>query len=426
MWGWSQADEAVRARVRWFAARPDFFRLWAGESVSQLGTAITSIALPLVAISTLHATAIEVGAVAAAGQAPPLLFGLLIGSLVDRGRRRPVLIGANLGRAILLGTIPVAAALHMLTMYQLYVVAFVAGTLTVWFGVAYLAFVPSLVPREDLMRANSALELSRSAARIIGPNLGAGLVQTVSAPVAVVGDAVSFLIAAVFSRSIGHAEQRPDRTVRARLWREAAQGLAVVRRSEFLLPLAVSSAIANVAWGAQLAILILYMTRQLGLPAALLGPIFAAGNVGFLIGAAAAQPLAARHGPGRTLVVSQLVSILGAALIPLAGGPVGIAAVLLAAAQFLTVGPLIVYTINATSLRQAVSAGPLAGRVNATMESISWCTAPAGSVLGGWLGQTLGLRPTLVAVVAGLLLALPWTFRSSLRNLRVLPAAPDT
>jgi MFS family permease len=385
----------VRALSGGLWRHPDFLKLWAGQTVSLLGSQVTALALPLTAVLTLEAGPIQMGLLGVAGSAPFLLIGLLAGVWVDRLRRRPILIGADVGRALLLGSIPVAALLGLLRIEQLYLVAFLVGILTVFFDVAYQAFLPALVPRARLVEGNSKLEASRSIAQIAGPGLGGGLVQLVTAPVTLVADALSFLGSALFLALIRAPETAPTSEARASVWREIGEGLRVVLGNRLLRAIAGCTGTWNLFSNVMFAVLVLYATRELGIEPAVLGP-------------------------GRTIVGAALFGSATSLLIPLAQGPAAVVVALLTVAHFL-MGLSVVYNITQVSLRQAIIPDRLQGRMNATMRFLVWGTLPMGSLIGGVLGETIGLRPTLVVGALGSLLASVWLLFSPLRHLRDHP-----
>lgn len=398
-------------------------KLWMAQTISLLGSAITTLALPLIAITLLQASAAQMGILFALGQISPLLVGLFIGVWVDRLPRRPLLIIADLGRAMLLALIPLLSLLHLLQLEMLYLISFLVGMLNVLFGVAASAFLPSLISQEQLVEGNSHLQLSRSATQIAGPNLAGGLLQIVAAPVAIIGDVFSFLCSAWCLSLIKEREHGQISSARSSVWKEIGIGLRVVIHHPILRALAASNLTANVFWSAQTALLLLYMTREIGLPASLIGLIFAAGNVGLLVGTVLARRIVRWIGLGPTLIFAPLVSYLGALLIPLASRPLSLATGLLIAAQFFILAPLIIYEINQVSLRQGCTPEHQQGRVSATMQCISWATVPLGGLLGGWLGEVIGLRTALMVVIIGLWCALPWLVWSPLRTMRVLSSA---
>jgi MFS family permease len=363
-----------------------------------------------VAITVLDASAFQVGLLGTVEFAPFVLVGLPAGVWVDRLRRRPVLIAGDLGRAAALLSIPVAYQLDALSIGQLYAVGFVTGVLTVFFDVAYQSYLPALVEPDQLLEGNSKLEISRSGAQIAGPGLAGGLIDLVTAPVAVLADALSFALSAAFVGAIRRGEAAPQRAPaherRGSMRREMAEGLRYVLGHRLLRPIAACTATANLFNAVVYAVVILYMVRQLGLRPAAIGLVFAAGNVGFLAGAIVSGRLAARTGIGRAIVVGEAVGALGALAIPLA--PRQAAVPLLVAGMAVSTFGGTVYNVNQVSLRQAITPARLHGRMNATMRFMVWGTLPLGSLLGGALGTAIGLRPTLwVGAAGGLVAVLP-------------------
>jgi MFS family permease len=395
---------------------PDFLKLWVGESISLVGSQITSLALPLVAVVVLHAGPLQMGALGAAQYAPFLLFGLIAGVWVDRVRRRPILVWADIGRAALLASIPVSAALGLLRIDQLYVVAFATGVLTVFFDVAYQAFLPSLVRREELVEGNSKLELSRSVAQIAGPGLGGGLVQFLTAPVAVAVDSVSYLSSALSLALIRTTEAPPEsgetRSVRA----EIAEGVRLVLGNPVLCANAGCTGTWNLFSSVIQAVFILYATHDLGLAPATLGVVLAASGPGALLGALVASWSARRLGVGPTIIFGAIVGGLGTLLVAFAGQLPATVALVIAGWFVGGVGGT-VYNITTVSLRQAITPDHLQGRMNATMRFLIWGTIPLGSLLGGALGETIGLGPTLVIGALGVQTSFLWPLFSPLRRL---------
>jgi MFS family permease len=403
----------------------DFMKLWTAETISQLGSQVTLLALPLVAITVLDASAFQVGLLGTVEFAPFVLVGLPAGVWVDRLRRRPVLIAGDLGRAAALLSIPVAYQLDALTIGQLYAVGFVTGVLTVFFDVAYQSYLPALVEPDQLLEGNSKLEISRSGAQIAGPGLAGGLIDLVTAPVAVLADALSFALSAAFVGAIRRGEAAPQRAPaherRGSMRREMAEGLRYVLGHRLLRPIAACTATANLFNAVIFAVVILYMVRQLGLRPAAIGLVFAAGNVGFLAGAIVSGRLAARTGIGRAIVVGEAVGALGALAIPLA--PRQAAVPLLVAGMAVSTFGGTVYNVNQVSLRQAITPARLHGRMNATMRFMVWGTLPLGSLLGGALGTAIGLRPTLWVGAAGGLVAVLPVALSPVRSLAAIADA---
>jgi predicted MFS family arabinose efflux permease len=400
----------------------DFNLLWAGQTVSQFGSEVSTVALPLIAVITLHAGAGQMGVLGALARLPFLLY-LFAGVWVDRVRRRPVLIGTDLARGLVLLVIPVSAALGMLHILVLDAVMLAVMLLTVWFDVAYMSYLPSIVEREQLVDGNVRLEVSRSAAQISGPALGGLLVQALSAPAAVVADAASYGVSALAMTRIRTPEPTPEpadgaaRGVRA----EIAEGLRFVFGHPRLRLLVVCVGVGNLFWALQLAVLILFMSRGLALRPAVIGVVLAAAGPGALIGSLLAGRLLRTVGLGPTLIMALWLFGLAALLVPAAPhGPAGVACLL--AAEFLSALAFQVSSINFVSLRQAMTPGRLLGRVNATFRFVGLGISPLGSLAGGALGTLAGLRPTLLVAALGLLVSPPLLLLSPVRRLREVPA----
>jgi MFS family permease len=404
---------------------PDFMKLWLGQTVSQFGSHITGAALPFVAFLTLGATPVQLGILGAMGSLPILLFGLVAGVWVDRLRRRPILIGADLGRALILGTIPLAAVLGALRIELLYVVAALVGILTVFFDVAYATILPSLVPRRQLVEANSKLGSSSALAEIGGPSLAGFLVQLISAPFAILIDAVSFLVSAAGIGLIRTAEPPPPpRGERQHLGRDIAEGLRLVAGQPILRALA-GSAATSTFFGNFIGVLYsIYCVQELGIPPALVGIMIGLGGVGAFFGTLVTGSVTRRLGVGRSIIGAILFATVINAAIPLAWGPPLLVAGILMATQVIGDIAWPVHSINEQSLRQALVPDRLLGRANASMQFLIGGVAPLGALLGGWLGETIGMRPTLGIAIGGLLLSTLWLIFSPVRTLRAMPAAP--
>ncbi len=407
---------------------PDFRKLWAAQTISFVGSQVTLVALPLTVALSLHASAAQMGLLCAVELAPALLVGLFVGAWVDRLRRRPVLIAADLGRALLLGTIPLTAAFGVLHMGQLYAVAFLAGILSVVFDVAHMSLVPALVPADRLVDGNSKLEVSRSVAMVAGPGCAGFVVQLVTAPLAIMVDALSFLSSAIFLLRIRTREQAPVGPSRRRsILAEVADGLRAVWGQSLLRTMALSLCVFNLFYSMVGAVYVLFVVRELHLAPGTLGLIYAAGSLGFPLGATFAGRVAQRFGVGPAIVWGAGLSDAAFLLMPLAGGSPRSATALLIGAQLLATlgGPLT--AINQLSLRQAITPAAVLGRVNATMRVIALGAAPLGALLAGGLGGVLGLRPTLTIGVLGLQLGFLVLLLSPLRTLRagIVPHAAE-
>ena len=403
--------------------QPDFLKLWAGQAVSEIGSRISRTAVPLTAVLVLGASEFQMGILSGASAATVLIFGLFAGAWADRLRRRPILIAADLGRAAALGSIPLAAALGRLTIGHLYVVAAAAGVLTALFDVAYQAYLPSLVERENLLEGNSKLAMSGAVAEVAGPGLTGVLVEWITAPMAILFDAVSFLCSALSVWLIRKPERRPEPRPEPHLGREIAEGLRAAWSDPLLRALAARTITAAFFLGFPASLYILFVMRDLGLRAALLGVIIAVGGAGSLIGAWFAEGLARRFGSGRTLIGSAAAIGAASLLVPLAHGSAAAAAFLIAAQLGDVAWP--VYTVTETSLRQAVTPDRLLGRVNSAMHLLFWGVLPAGALAGGALAQAIGMRATLALGAAGVLLSALWLVFSPVRSRRLLAAAGE-
>ena len=400
---------------------PEFVKLWVGQTISQFGTQVSQLAIPLTAALVLHASPAQMGLLSALEFAPFLALSLFAGVWVDRTRRRPILIVADIGRAVCLGSIPLAALLGVLRIEQLYVVGLLTGTLTVFFDVAYQAYLPVLISRKHLVDGNSKLEVSRSVAQIAGPGIAGLLVQIISAPVAVAVDAASFVASVVSLLWIRAPEPAPDRRAgpAGALWPELREGLAVVLENPVLRSIAGCTATSNLFGNATQAMYVLYVTRELGLEPAAIGLIYAASGPGALLGALVAGPVARRFGLGATILGSITAAQLGNLLIPLASGPPVPVTAMLMVASFISGVSNPVYNVNQVSLRQAITPDRVQGRMNASMRFIVWGTIPIGALLGGGLAQVFGLSLTIVAMVLCGLAAPAWLVFSPVRRLRV-------
>jgi MFS family permease len=400
----------------------DFRRLWAGQTVSVFGSQVTELALPFAAVLTLHASALQMGFLSAAGMAPWIAFALLVGVWVDRRlRRRWILVAADLGRAAILLSVPVAAAFHVLSLGQLFAVAFAAGCLTLAFNVAWGSYLNVLVPREQLVDGNSKLMGSYATAQIAGPSIAGLLVQAVTAPFAILVDACSFLVSALALRSIRFEE--PERRLEGgtTLRHDLAAGLRFVRDDPLQRAIAGSAATLNFFGLAISAVLVLYAVRELHLSSLLIGLAFAAGAVGALLGTQLAPLLTRRLGAGRTIMLATIGFPPALAIVPLAspGEPRWLLVTILAVAEAVGGVAVMVFDVNGAAVRQAETPEHLYGRTSGAMSFLTQSAKPLGSLFGGAVATAVGLHPTLWICAAGGLLVIPWTVFSPLRERRV-------
>jgi MFS family permease len=400
----------------------DFLKLWGGETVSLFGTQVTVLALPLTAVLTLEASASELGLLNAARFAPFIAVILFAGVWVDHRRRRPILIQTNVGRALLIALVPAAAFLDILRMELLYAVGFLVGVLTVFFDVAYPSYLPSLVGRRQLTAGNSRLEASRSAAEVGGPGVGGLLVQLVTAPFALLIDAISFVFSAVVLSTIRAPEPEPANAERSPAWVAIREGFSFTFANRYLRPIAGEAATFNLFEQTIMTIFVIYAVRELELSAGLLGLIISIGAAGAFIGAVVARYPERRFGLGPTIVGSMLIGCTAPLALPFITGSTPLIVPLFGLTFFVWGLAIAVSNVHVVSLRQASTPDDLLGRMNASYRFFTYGAIPIGALIGGFLGEALGLRETLFVGSGGLLLALLWIVASDVPSLRELPS----
>jgi MFS family permease len=416
------APRAWRLQLPAVLQEPDFRRFWAGESVSMFGDQITLIALPLVAVLELHASAAQMGLLGAAALAPNLLFSLHAGAWVDRhGRRRQVMIGTAIGRAALLATIPVAYAFGELTLGQLYVVGFLTGALSVLFNVSYSTLFVSMVSRERYLQAGSLLHGSRAFSYVAGPSVGGALVQALSAPIAIVVDAVSFVVSALTLRTISPAEPPAARPEPGAI----KSGARWIRDNAIVRSSLLATATINFFNFAFWALFILYVTRELGVQPGALGLVLGAGAVGGVLGAVFASRIATRIGVGPAFVLGSLLFPAPLVLVPLASGPRPVVLGCLFLAEFASGFGVMVLDINIQAIRAAVTPDRLRARVSGAYMVVNYGVRPIGSLVGGLLGAWIGMHTTLWISWAGATAGVIWLLPSPLMRLRELPECEE-
>ncbi|MHB1875668.1 MAG: MFS transporter [Streptosporangiaceae bacterium] len=407
----------------------DFMLLWGGQSVSEIGSAVTVIALPLTAVVALHATTFEVGALTAAGTVSFLLVALPAGMLVDRVRKRRLMLGCDLARTAIIGSVPVAAAFGVLTMAQLFAVALLAGLATVFFDVAYQSYVPVLLDRRRLHDGNGKLGATQAFAQVTGPGLGGALFGVLRAGAMTV-DAVSFAFSAASlalirvrqPRSVGQPRPAGESTPspRGALRAEFLAGLAFVLRHPVLRKIAACTGTANLFGQIAFALEIVFLIRVVHVAPAAAGLLVAVGGIGGILGGMLSGPLSRKIGTARIIWVSMLVFGAVPVVLPLTGpGP---ALAFFPVATFGLGFTATIYNIAQLSYRQLICPPELLGRMNAAMRWIVWGTLPLGGLLGGALGGLVGIRPALWISVIGSWAAALWVVFSPLRRMRDIPA----
>jgi MFS family permease len=400
---------------------PDFIKLWSAETVSQFGTQVSLLALPLAAIDVIHASAFEVAALTTVEFLPFLLVSLPAGVWVDRLPRRPILIAGDLARAALLASIPIAYFFDALTIWQMYAVGFSVGIATVFFDVAYQSYLPALVERPQIIDGNAKLEISRSGAQFGGPGVAGVLIGWLKAPAAILVDAVSFLGSALFILAIRKTETpRHEREARRKMGVELKEGLNYVLRHPYLKNIAACTALFNFFGNLGFAVLLVFARRELHLSPQAIGFAFMFGNVGPLLAAFSANRISTRLGVGRTIILSS--SIGGPTFLFIPFAPHGNAALAVIVPAFLVGGfTNVIYNIAQVSLRQAITPERIQGRMNSVMRFIVWGTIPLGSLTGGVLASQIGLKETLI--VSGIGCCVPFlpVLFSPVRSVREMP-----
>ena len=426
--GWRE-----KGLIPWARARPrmstasslwrnrDFNLLWTGQSVSRIGDQFTGLALPFLAVYVLGAGPAEMGILGAAGTFPFLLFGLLIGVWVDRRQRRSVLLLADLGRGTIIASIAVLGITGTLHLAYLYVQAFFIGVLTVFFDVAYQAYLPSLVERRQLVDANSRLETSNTLASSAGPTLAGAVIELFKAPFAMLFDAASFFVSAATLKAIRVRETTPQPSPGESVLGQIREGLQVVGGDRRLRHIAACTAWSNFFSSAVFAALLFIFLKELGFTAFTLGLLFGFASLGGIAGALLSGKIAKRIGVGPAIIAGALLFSLPT--LPLPFVTEGIALPAITAMMGVSFFGNLLYNINQVSFRQAVVPVRLQGRLNATMRTIVWGTLPLGALAGGALGESIGLRPALIVSLIAGAIAFVFVLFSPVRGIREMPEA---
>lgn len=407
----------------------DFNRLWAAQAVSAFGSSITREAFGYAAVLTMSATPAQMSFLSVARAVPVLLLGLFVGVWVDRLPRRPLLIAADLSRAAILATIPIAALLGQLHLWQLYIVAGLTGILTLLFDVADRSYLPAILPHDQLMEANSRLSLTSSLSEVGGPGFVGLLVQIVSAPFILVLDVFSFLWSALWLSRIRTPEQpsTPEEGHEAHnIWQETREGLSTLWHNAILRALAVAGLLHSFFGWFFGTLYTFFAIRELGLEPGVVGLLISAGGIGALIGATTARRFSRRFGIGRLLVIAAFAITLLELLVPLAAGSFALIIAAMFVAQL--VGDIFweVYIIGENSLRQMTVSSRFIGRVTATTQFLTGGAGPLGALVAGAIATATSARTALFIAVGGFLLAALWLVFSPLAKMKqTLPQEPE-
>lgn len=404
----------------------DFLKLWAGETVSLFGSKISELAIPLLAVLTLQASPTQMGYLLSAQFAPYLLITLFAGVWIDQRRRRPIMLMANVGRAVCLGAIPALYVVGSLRIEHLYVIVFITSFLGVFFELAYQAYLPALIRRDDLVEGNSKLQASASIAQVSGPSIAGVLIDLLSAPTVIVCDALSYLVSSFALMLIQKQEPTPlTRFDRRTMFREIYFGMKALFADPYLRPIAFEAATFNMFSLMTASVLVMYITRELQIGPSLLGFILGAGSIGALVGSMYATSSGRRFGIGQTIIGSMLLACSAPLIVPLISGSLYIVVPALLFSFFISGVGLAVSNVHVISLRQALIPKHLMGRINACYRFICSGTTPFGALLGGSLGNLIGLRSTLLIAAIGTLGATLWVLLSPIPQLRAMPSQSE-
>ena len=414
----------LRRNFRGLWRLPDFRRLWLSLTVTSFGAQITNLALPLTAALMLHATPLQMGILVALEALPFALISLHAGVLLDRVRKLPIVIASDVSRGVALLAIPLCAWRGVLSVEVLYAVGFFCGVQNVVGGAAYQVLIAQMAGRDRLVEANAKITLGETSSALVGPGIAGGLIQLLTAPFAIAIDGVTFLASALMLRRLRMPNDVVPRIARRSMGAEIREGLALVWNNPTLRSLALVAAAWQVLHHMQVAVLILFATRDLGLSAGAIGLAYMAGGLGCVLAASAAERLSQRFGVGAAIVYGLMLTAFGWQAFGLIHGTGSIATLLLGVGMLLFDFGAVLYAINYLALRQALTPDRLLGRMTATMRFLTVAAAPLGSLAGGALATGIGLRHTLWVVGSlGLALTVAAMRWSPVRLHRALPMA---
>ncbi|WP_322923421.1 MFS transporter [Paenibacillus campi] len=404
----------------------DFLKFWFGETLAMFGSRVTGLALPLVAALTLNSTPWEMGVLNALQFSPYLLVGLFAGVYIDRLRRKPIMLAANIGRAVLLLVIPFGYIFHFLEMYHLYVIGFLVGTLTLLFDLSYQSYLPSLVGKEHLTEGNSKLEVSRSLADVSGPGISGGLIALMSAPIVLILHSFTLLCSAFSLLLIKKDEPSQAKVVAHKpIFQEIGKGMRLVFGNKYLRAIAGEASTYNMFSQVMAAVSIIYITKQLQITPALLGIILSTASIGSIIGSLIAKRLGDKYSLGSIIIVTMMLGCGAPLLVPLASGPLHVTVPILIISYFFGSMGVVISNIYVVSIRQTITPDDMLGKMNASYRFVVTGVTPIGALLGGALGNLVGLRMTLLIGALGTLTALIWVLCSPLVSLKKMPEETD-
>jgi MFS family permease len=418
-------SSATQGRQSRLFISDSFALFWTGQTVSTLGAQVTAFAVPLLAAITLHATSLQMGLLRAAEFAPFLLFTLPAGVWADYGIRRSLMIAANLIRGVFITAVPLAVFFGWMQLGVLYFVMFVMGSLKTVFEMAYQTYVPEIVPRERLVNANSKIMMSYALGQSVGPGFGGIMVELLGAPMAVLTDATTYFLSAFCLFKIKHREVRTQLRHES-IFRQIAGGFRFVAEERHIRSLLWLVTANNFFQNAVMAILVLYATREIGIRPGLFGITVSVGGLGAVMGAFGAEQLGRRFGPGPFVVFSTTVVALAALCFPLIHTGDFLGVIALAATYFVLSAGNSSITVFAWTIRQTLTPNAVLGRMNGAFRFLVTGIMPFGAFFGGWLGETIGIRPTLIASgLALVLIAVSGRF-TPLMKLKSLVVARNT
>lgn len=401
----------------------DFRQIWMGDTISVFGMEFVGLAVPILAVQVLQASPIEMGILEAVQMLAFLLIGLPAGAWVDRWRKKRIIVWGDLSRGVLLLTLPLAWWLGVLTLEQMYVVAFLTGCITVFFDVANQSYLPEIIEGHQLGDGNAKLQASQQTAQVVGPALAGGLIRLVGAPLTIAVTSVCMALSSLFVSRVRHQESIPDRSARRPLRTEIREGLSFVLTHKLLRRITACTGISNFGSSAIGALFVIFVLRELGLSATTLGLIFSGAAVGGLLGAVTAARFARVVGEGRAIPIAATLSAISALATPLASvlPPVPT----LIAGYFVISWAVVVYNVTQVSFRQRLCPKPLLGRMNASIRFLVWGPIPLGALTGGVLGEYLGIVPALWVLVGIFGLSVLPVLFSPLVGMRDLPRELD-